>query len=241
MKMRIEINRLRKGMKGMNNLLGTAVSVFMIIALLSSSGFAETNVTTKTVTKSYIKKFARVETNVTHTIAGHNALKRKMRRQIQDIDATLALRDSRAGYKGGEWSKDWQKEAKAWLESQDFEKLASAFEFVDSMGFRHLMSFAIVDDKGSKSIPSRIWMERRKAECEAKAALSRAWDADVERCSEESKLKTDSYIETIKSESAVSLGTHTGIIQLVEKQLKVGGEMKTVVVYGIIPSRMKFD
>lgn len=236
--MQIEIIRSEKGM---GKVLKTAASGLTIIALLSSTVFAETNVTTKAVTKSYIKKFVLAETNVTHTIAGHNALKRKMRRQIQGIDATLALRESRAGYKGGAWSKDWQKEAKAWLESQDFEKLASAFEFVDSMGFRHLMSFAIVDDKGSKSIPSRIWMERRKAECEAKAALSRAWDADVERCSEESKLETDSYVETIKSESAVSLGTHTGIIQLVEKPLKVGGEMKTVVVYGIIPAWMKFD
>lgn len=238
--MQIETNRSGKGMKGMGKLLKTAAGASMIIALLSPTVLAETNVTTRTVRKSYINGRVWAETNVTHTIARHNALKRKMRRQFQDVDATLALRDSRAGYKGGEWSKDWQKEAKAWLESQDFEKLAPAFEFVDSKGFRHLMSFAVVDDEVSKSRPSRIYMEREIAEMKAKTVLSRAWDADVERCSDESEVKTDSSVEKVKSESAASFGKHSGIFQLVEKPLKVGGEMKTVVVYGIIPAWMKF-
>lgn len=207
-------------------------------ALLSSSGFAETNVTTKTVTKTYVGDSMQAETNETHTVEGHMSLRRKMRMQMQGVDATLALRERRAGYKGGEWSKDWKAEAAAWLESQDLEKLTPAFEFVDSKGFRHLMSFAIVDDRGHRI---RAEMKLKRAKMEAQTALSRALDADVERCLAESKLKTESYTEALKSESSMSVGSHAGITQLLAKPLKVGYEKKMVIVYGIMPSCMKFE
>lgn len=208
------------------------------IALLSSCGQNEVDVTTKTVTKTFVGNSIEAQTNVTHTVEGHEALRRKVRRQMQDVDATLALRERRAGYKGGEWSKDWKAEAAAWLESQDLEKLTPAFEFVDSKGFRHLMSFATVDDDGPRF---RAEMKLERAKMEAMSALSRAWDADVERCSVESKMKTESYTETIKGESSISVGSHAGITQLMAKPLKVGDEKKTAVVYGIMPSCMKFN
>lgn len=80
----------------------TSVCV-VLIALLSSVVFAETNVTTKTVTKTFVGNSIEAQTNVTHTVEGHEALRRKVRRQMQDVDATLALRERRAGYKGGSW------------------------------------------------------------------------------------------------------------------------------------------
>ena len=214
---------------------------YLIVSILigvTTGALAETNVTTKTVVRTYSGNSKLEERRVTHTVAGHESVKKRAERMFADADAALDLRDSRKGYTGGEWSESWREEAVSWLENQDFSVLSSAFEFVDSKGFRHLMAMA---SEPSRNDPESRRMAQVRAEMEAKIAISRAWDADVARSSEESKLEAESMRETVKVESVTSVGTHQGLTLVMSGMKEVDGEPCSVVVYGIDPKYMKFN
>lgn len=214
-------------------------TVLVASALLcfSSELFAQTNVTTKTIIRTYSGDDVSIETNITHTLTGHESLREMGRRTFADIDASLSLRESRKGYKGGEWAKSWETDAVAWLEKQDLTKLPKTFEYVDSKGFRHLMALAI-ENCGQRA--SRARMARKVAEMKAKAAISKAWDAEIERVSTESRFETANGREEIKKESSISVGSHQGIVRILSKEMQISGQRHYVEVYGILPEYMVF-
>lgn len=75
---------------------------------------------------------------------------------------------------------------------------------------------------------------------DAMSMLSKAWDADVERVSNSSTKKEAGRTESIKFEQSTSVGTLRGVTQLLEKVVVDQGDEICAVVYGIMPSYMKF-
>ena len=201
-------------------------------------GVAQTSAVVTNVARIFRGNTVQASTNVVAGVEEYERAKQEAIAAFKCVDEGLDLRVLRDGYKGGKFSRNWMSELTNWLERQDLAAKQGVCEFVDSCGFRHLISIGNCRIRRS----SQRSKARFEAELTAKANLSRAWDALVVEDKSDGAKQSTNGTEPLHFHSVNSSGTHKGIITVLEKVVQgaKSGESVQIVVVGIIPSMMKF-